>query len=61
MKELDKIIAQIENEHISALPEVQQSNCKSGKKRSAPRIKQEEDHGMEVAFSATSISEKNEP
>ncbi len=29
------------------------------KKRCAPRIKQEEDHGMEVVFSATTISGEN--
>ena len=31
------------------------------KKRCAPRIKQEEDHGMEVVFSATAVSGENGP
>ena len=54
-RELDKIIARIENEHITTLPETPK------KKRCTHKIKQESDHGVEVAFSAISILDKDKP
>ena len=51
--ELDKIIAQIEGEHITALPETQQNNNAIDKDllpptKPGPKIKQEDAYGMDL-------------